>query len=105
MTLLRSLRFVLSSSALVALCAVPLHDPPASDVTVLPGAGVSPAQVLIGQHDCWTGPAPADVVFPGHVVATRPDGRTVYSARLVGPALDHVFKGAHPDLVVHAFCK
>lgn len=64
----------------------------------------SRAKVLADVHGCWSSGQPP-VPIPGHVVVTRPDGRTVYSARLVGPALDHVFKGAHPRLVVHAFCR
>ena len=43
--------------------------------------------------------------FPGHVVVTRPDQRTVYSERLVGRALEQEFDGADHDLRVHAFCR
>jgi hypothetical protein len=42
---------------------------------------------------------------PGHVLVTTGDGRTVRSARLVGPALDQLFGNADHDLTVHAFCR
>ena len=76
----------------------PTHDRP-------PAPG-SPRD-LIDRHACWTDEAPADMEgrFPGHVVVTRPDQRTVYSARLVGPSLEQVFDGADHDLRVHAFCR
>lgn len=62
---------------------------------------------LAAAHDCWTGAAPADMKgrIPGHVVVTTPGGRTVYSARLVGPALEQTFDGQGAGLVVHAFCR
>ena len=61
---------------------------------------------MVARHDCWTGAAPADMVgrLPGHVVATV-RGRTVYSARLVGPALDQVFGDVDNHLIVHGFCR
>lgn len=71
-----------------------------------PAAEGSPAQ-LVELHDCWTGAAPADMAgkFPGHVVATPAGGAPVWSARLVGPALEQAFGGADNGIVVHAFCR
>ena len=69
------------------------------------------AEELIEEHDCWSGQAPAarQGSVPGHVIAAVRPGRVpVYSAQLVGPALDQVFGGGsaeHPELVVHAFCR
>lgn len=50
-------------------------------------------QAVLAKHraDCWTGDAPADVTLPGHVIWQYPDGRTVHSRELVGPALETVF--------------
>jgi hypothetical protein len=61
---------------------------------------------LIEVHDCWTGDAPTYMAgqIPGHVVVTTRKGRTIYSASLVGPALDQVFGGSTRGLTVRAFC-
>jgi len=96
---------LLLAPALVTAAAVAAwpEEPPRT-VADRPDPG-SPAAV-VARHDCWTGEAPADLAgkFPGHVVVTV-RGRTVYSARLVGPALDQVFGGADNGLVVHGFCR
>lgn len=63
------------------------------------------AELLIERHDCWTGKAPADVDMPGHVIWQHPDGRTVYSARLVGPALDTIFADGNLPGRAVAFCR
>ncbi len=65
------------------------------------------ADRLVERHDCWSGAAPSDMAgkVPGHVVVTTPAGRAVYSARLVGPALDQTFGGDDAGLLVHAFCR
>lgn len=71
-----------------------------------PAAEGAPATVL-EQHadDCWTGEAPEGADFPGAVIWQHPDGRTVYSKRLVGPALDAIFgEGDLPGRVI-AFCR
>lgn len=109
MNLKRALVIRLAASVVLTLAAVPLFHPPVSDMSVAPAVPrpVTPfaAQVLISEHECWTGPAPAGVRLPGHVVVTTASGHLKYSVRLVGPALEHVFHGKHPRLVVHAFCK
>ena len=63
------------------------------------------AEVLAERHDCWQGEAPEDVDMPGHVVWQHPDGRTVYSARLVGPALDTLFGDGNLAGSPVAFCR
>lgn len=64
----------------------------------------SRAEVLVERHACWTGDAPDNVDVPGHVVWQHPDGRTVYSARLVGPALDTLFADGNLPGRAIAFC-
>lgn len=65
----------------------------------------SPAWALAEHPDCWTGSAPLDVRIPGHVIWQHPDGRTVYSARLTGPALETLFgDGDLPGRAI-AFCR
>lgn len=70
-------------------------------------AATTRAERLVERHDCWSGPAPADMAgqVPGHVVATTAEGRTVYSAHLVASALDQTFAGPDTGLLVHAFCR
>jgi len=70
-------------------------------------ASISRADRLTERHGCWSDAAPADMAgqVPGHVVATTPEGRTVYSARLVGSALDQTFGDTDAGLLVHAFCR
>ena len=66
-----------------------------------------PALVLVERHDCWTGPAPADMEgeLPGHVVVVR-DGVSVYGgAFLTGQALEQVFNGTDHGLRVVGFCR
>ena len=69
------------------------------------------ARALVARHGCWTSAAgmPADMTgrVPGHVVVTTPgESRPMWSADLVGPALDVVFGDrTRPDLVIHAFCR
>lgn len=55
--------------------------------------------------NCWTGEAPKDVAYPGHVIWQKPDGYTVYSAKLVDPALNTLF--GNGKLAGHpiAFCR
>lgn len=63
---------------------------------------------LLEEHGCWSGEAPADMAgkFPGHVVVTINGGDPVYAGGpMVGRALDHVFKGKHPNLTVNGFCR
>lgn len=71
-----------------------------------PPAEGSPSTVF-DRHadDCWTGEAPADVDYPGAVIWQHPDGRTVYSTRLVDQALDTLFAdGDLPGRPI-AFCR
>lgn len=56
-------------------------------------------------EDCWTGDAPADVEYPGHVIWQHPDGTTVYSARLVDDALDAIFGDGDLAGSPIAFCR
>lgn len=75
---------------------------------VRPPVANAPATVL-EKHadDCWTGTPPLDQVdtIPGAVIWQHPDGRAVYSTKLVGPALDTLFAdGDLPGQPV-AFCR
>jgi hypothetical protein len=96
----------------VGIGIMALVAPPAVvefDRSQLPAESAAPSRAdrLIEKHGCWTSTAPADMAgqVPGHVVASTADGRTVYSATLVGPALDQTFGGPDHGLVVHAFCR
>ena len=96
----------------VGIGIMALLAPPAVlefDRSELPAESASPSRAdrLVTKHGCWTSEAPADMAsqLPGHVVASTPEGRTVYSATLVGPALDQLFGGRDRGLVVHAFCR
>ncbi|MDP3891238.1 hypothetical protein [Nocardioides sp.] len=66
-------------------------------------------ELLLERHGCWSGQAPADMQgqIPGGVVVTRAGAAApAYGgATMVARALDHVFAGEHPDLVVHGFCR
>ena len=94
----------------VGLCIAAMLAPTGSDPDPTPVdrnvAQDSPAAVL-GAHegDCWTGRAPDDVYIPGHVIVQYGDGRTVYSARLVGEALEAAINGAPAPFDVLAFCR
>jgi hypothetical protein len=75
-------------------------------MTDRPMAPHSPSAALAAHPDCWVGEAPADQRgrIPGAVIWQHPDGRTVYSRRLVGPALDAMFAdGSLPGRPI-AFC-
>jgi hypothetical protein len=96
----------------VGLGAMALFAPPAVlelDRAHQPAesAALSRADRLVDRHGCWSGPAPADMAdrMPGHVVVSVADGRTVYSAVLVGAALDQTFGDRDSGLLVHAFCR
>ena len=96
----------------VGLGLIALFAPPAVlefDPTDLPADSASPSRAdrLTEKYGCWSGAAPADMAgqLPGHVVVSIANGRTVYSAALVGPALDQTFGGDDADLLVHAFCR
>jgi hypothetical protein len=64
------------------------------------------AAAMLATHGetCWQGEAPDDVEMPGHVLWTYPDGETVYSARLVGPALETTFGDGNLPGRPTAFC-
>jgi hypothetical protein len=96
-----SLIIAFAASALLFACS------PAPITTARPVERPVPlAERLSDRHDCWSGNAPADMAgeIPGHVVVTY-EGRTVYSAALVGPALEQLFDGTDHGLTVHAFCR
>lgn len=95
-------------TVLAALASPLLGGPAAISVTttdphVQPGSWA--ADVLASTHDCWRAGEPAKAAWPGHVVVTTEDGHTVYSAKYVHQALEQVFHGRYPNLVVHAFCR
>lgn len=81
------------------------YEPGTGAAEIRPDAAGSPA-ALIKRHGCWTGQAPADMEgkVPGHVVVSK-GSRVLYSAKLVGPALDQVFGVKDHGLVVHGFCR
>lgn len=99
-----AIQLLLAPALVTAVAVAAWPEEPPRTVADRPDPG-SPA-ALVARHDCWTGEAPAYMAgkFPGHVVATV-RGRTVYSARLVGPALDQVFGDADNGLTVHGFCR
>jgi hypothetical protein len=69
-----------------------------------PVANSAPAMLAEHGDTCWTGEAPADAGIPGHVLWRHPDGETVYSARLVGPALETTFGDGNLPGSPVAFC-
>jgi len=76
---------------------------------IRPPAPHSPEAVIAkhpvdGDH-CWTGEPPKDVEYPGHVIWQKPSGYTVYSAKLVGPALETIFGDGHLAGRAIAFCR
>lgn len=77
---------------------------PKEPTTVAP----TKAERLMERHDCWSGEAPPEMEgkFPGHVVVTSEAGVTVLGGeRMVGYALDQLFKGHAYGLTIHGFCK
>lgn len=68
-----------------------------------PNAEVAPITLLEEHPECWQDGGPA-AVLPGHVIWRHPDGTTVYSAKLVGPALDTLFADGNLPGVAIAFC-
>lgn len=90
--------FVLGSS----LLPTPMEY---DDHKALPEDSQSRAEVLVERYGCWSGEAPPDVDMPGHVVWQHADGRTVYSERLVGPALDTLFGDGDLAGRPIAFCR
>jgi hypothetical protein len=81
---------VVATAFLAVAVASGLAADPAAPV-VSSGRAPVPGERIIEAHDCWTGVAPSDMKgqLPGHVVVTR-EGRTVYSAAQVGPALEQL---------------
>lgn len=85
---------------------------PAAETVVTPEHRADPAPApeplanrLVKQHACWTGMAPEGIALPGHVVVTTRDGRTLYSAVLVAPALEQLFvQNVDNGLDIHGFC-
>lgn len=80
--------------ALLAMLAYVTHllTSGTDEIVSRPAVENSAATMLSTYADrCWQGEAPADVVAPGHVLWVHPDGETVYSSDLVGPALDATF--------------
>lgn len=63
---------------------------------------------LVASGQCWTGPQPRDVTYPGSVLVVKDvhgEPRAVRKAHLVDPALDQIFKGRNHHLTVLAFCR
>jgi hypothetical protein len=110
MTLGRAVRRGLLRAACLTLLVGGTHamtPPPVLDLKIEHAAPPAPSIVagLMAKHHCWSGAAPAGVTVPGHVVVTT-HGHTIYSARLVGPALDQTFvRGVDNGLVIHGFCR
>jgi len=90
-----------------AVVSAVMPTPEAAAPISVPLETPSKPELMMHRHGCWSGEAPADMAgkLPGHVVVSRPGRGPVYSAKLVGPALDHVFHGAHPGWTVHGFCR
>ena len=86
--------------------SIAFEDAPSAPEKPLPKS--SPEYVL-GQHadDCWQGDPPADMVgeMPGHVIWQHTNGSTVYSSRLVEPALDTIFADGDLPGTPIAFCR
>ena len=65
-----------------------------------------PTEVLLAEHGCWSGQAPAGVTMPGHVVAARPgQPYRYYGPRVTGEALEQVFGHRDHHLRVAGFCR
>jgi hypothetical protein len=99
---------ILGAVATVHAFAPTTHDTADTQTGARVDVAAERAAELIAKHGCWTGEAPADMAgkFPGHVVVRKTDARLpIYSARLVGPAIDHVFDGDHAGMTVYAFCR
>jgi hypothetical protein len=83
--------------------------PSESAGTALESRTAPSANVLLEQHGCWSGPAPADMagMVPGHAVVTWPGdrGATYGGQRAVDAGIAHVFEGRFSDLTVHGFCR
>lgn len=95
-----------AASLLLALIALGGQGGSTDPMEGRPMAPQSPAGMLAAHPQCWTGEAPPAMrgKIPGHVLWQHTDGRTVYSARLVSPALDSLFSdGTLPGRAV-AFC-
>lgn len=57
------------------------------------------------REGCWRSGDTPQASIPGHVIWQHPDGRTVYSKALTGPALDTLFgDGDLPGRAI-AFCR
>lgn len=107
--LLRSLGWAVASFVLVGvivsqprLVVTPGHG--AEDIR--PPAPHSPTAVTAqhpvdGKH-CWS--SGENHPLPGHVIWQHPDGTTVYSKALTGPALDTLFGDGHLAGRPIAFC-
>lgn len=87
----------------ILVTGLPTIDAERGDITGSNTPG-TPAAVLVAHPDCWTTNAPAGVI-PGHVIWQHPDGRTVYSKALTGPALDTLFGDGDLAGRPVAFCR
>lgn len=104
--------FVLAGIGFIAMAHMPVQGtmvaPEHNEApSVEAPAKGSPTAVLARMGDkCWTGEAPADVTVPGHVVySDGADGAKVGGSRMVGIALDSIFKKPVKGLTVYAFCR
>jgi hypothetical protein len=65
------------------------------------------AEVLVVEHNCWTGAAPLDMAgkIPGHVVVIAADKARYGGQALVHKALQQTFEGVDHNLTVVGFCR
>lgn len=82
------------------------HDEEAGAATAAP----TPSRIdrLFESGECWTGEAPADVEFPGHVVLRKTDAdQPAYlGPKWVGRALEQIFEGKdHGIYQINGFCR
>lgn len=91
-------------AALIGLMLASNATQPAPAPAPAPG---SPDSLVERMGDaCWTGPAPADVELPGHVIFSQPNQPTrLGGPRAVDRALEQLFEGIDHGLRVHAFCR
>ena len=80
-----------------------LVDDPSHSAPVAVDPEVARVLRLVEQHDCWTGPAPADLKdrVPAHAVVTLPGRHARYLSSDVGFA---IWTGRREGRL-HAFCR
>lgn len=80
-----------------------LTDDPTDSAPVAVDPEVARVLRLVDEHDCWSGPAPADMKdqIPGHAVVTLPGRHAQYLSSDVGFA---IWTGEREGRL-HAFCR